>query len=146
MRQFQRPPPNWDTRIFRFKSRDGIKPEQYLDLDRTVCITETDDQCAICLNPFLKGEVLINLPCKHRYHETCMGAWLNKAKTCPECRQAAMKSPDIKSYLSCPALNIHRLPVTFDGPGALKWINNVRSPNQVLFENYNCEFNEITIL
>eukprot|EP00404_Azadinium_spinosum_P015402 CAMPEP_0180515652 /NCGR_PEP_ID=MMETSP1036_2-20121128/53443_1 /TAXON_ID=632150 /ORGANISM="Azadinium spinosum, Strain 3D9" /LENGTH=168 /DNA_ID=CAMNT_0022527287 /DNA_START=37 /DNA_END=539 /DNA_ORIENTATION=+ len=43
-----------------------------------------DDQCTICLEDFQAGEELRVLPCKHRYHRSCVDCWLLQARR-PEC-------------------------------------------------------------
>uniref|UniRef100_A0A913HCU4 RING-type domain-containing protein n=1 Tax=Strongyloides stercoralis TaxID=6248 RepID=A0A913HCU4_STRER len=52
----------------------------------------SNSQCTICLNyfgendPNPKAEVIV-MPCEHKFHSTCLKAWLGKAATCPLCRK-----------------------------------------------------------
>jgi hypothetical protein len=50
--------------------------------------SETDfNVCTICLESYQEGEKLRILPCKHRFHMSCVDAWLTtKSGTCPLCR------------------------------------------------------------
>lgn len=41
--------------------------------------------CCICLEEGL-NEMMI-LPCKHCFHDGCIGEWLEKEKVCPNCKQ-----------------------------------------------------------
>ena len=34
--------------------------------------------CAICKDEFEKDEEVIDLPCKHHYHESCIVPWLKE--------------------------------------------------------------------
>mmetsp|Transcript_31360 Transcript_31360/g.57550 ORF Transcript_31360/g.57550 Transcript_31360/m.57550 type:complete len:497 (-) Transcript_31360:72-1562(-) len=42
--------------------------------------------CALCLEEYTAGEVVLRLPCKHVFHEGCIGPWLVKSLTCPLCQ------------------------------------------------------------
>eukprot|EP00252_Welwitschia_mirabilis_P021147 TRINITY_DN5338_c0_g1_i1.p1 TRINITY_DN5338_c0_g1~~TRINITY_DN5338_c0_g1_i1.p1 ORF type:complete len:251 (-),score=43.37 TRINITY_DN5338_c0_g1_i1:82-834(-) len=43
------------------------------------------EHCIICHMEYRRGERLITLPCKHRYHQTCVSRWLQINKACPVC-------------------------------------------------------------
>ena len=47
-------------------------------------------ECAICLEPFVRGEHVRTLPCMHRFHMQCADRWLRgdmpKSFHCPVCR------------------------------------------------------------
>ena len=57
-----------------------------------------DDQCAICLAEFVKGDQVsvesdltpdevVQLPrCEHVFHFDCLKPWLREKNTCPKCR------------------------------------------------------------
>lgn len=56
-----------------------------------ITIEQLDEQhiepdCAVCLESQKSGEVLIQLPCKHAYHESCIFGWFRQRDTCPKCR------------------------------------------------------------
>jgi hypothetical protein len=42
--------------------------------------------CSICLEEKQSLEEWNNLKCNHQYHKKCIGEWLKKTDTCPDCR------------------------------------------------------------
>ncbi|KAL2505024.1 RING/U-box superfamily protein [Abeliophyllum distichum] len=51
-----------------------------------VKITEPGSECSICLMGFeLNGEVK-EMPCKHKFHSSCIEKWLRFNGSCPICR------------------------------------------------------------
>jgi E3 ubiquitin-protein ligase RNF115/126 len=44
-------------------------------------------QCAICYEDFALNDQAKRLPCRHHFHETCIGEWLKLHGTCPVCRK-----------------------------------------------------------
>lgn len=92
MRRYQ----NWRTR------RKQLNEEQRKDLstnrfNRGVTYTE----CAICLEPYKKGDLLKILSCSHGYHSKCIDLWHSiqvRNKTCPFCMQRVIltaETPDL---------------------------------------------------
>ncbi|KAK9990317.1 hypothetical protein SO802_025302 [Lithocarpus litseifolius] len=54
---------------------------------RTVKVTATTLECAVCLGEFEDHETLRLLPkCSHAFHTDCIDAWLSSHVTCPVCR------------------------------------------------------------
>lgn len=41
--------------------------------------------CSICLCEYEKGEKLVQLPCKHIFHEDCITSWTDNNTRCPLC-------------------------------------------------------------
>jgi len=46
----------------------------------------TENSCAICLNDYSDGSILLKMPCDHHFHKNCASAWLHINTTCPICR------------------------------------------------------------
>lgn len=44
------------------------------------------EQCPICQNEMELGEIVIELRCRHVYHEECISFWLRDENTCPICK------------------------------------------------------------
>merc|ERR1719162_1385830 len=45
-----------------------------------------DGQCVVCQEGFKSGDEVVGLPCKHRFHRSCLVPWLERHNTCPTCR------------------------------------------------------------
>ncbi|GAX82812.1 hypothetical protein CEUSTIGMA_g10238.t1 [Chlamydomonas eustigma] len=43
--------------------------------------------CAVCTCEVALGEMIVELPCKHKYHRACVTPWLQKHNSCPVCRK-----------------------------------------------------------
>jgi len=56
---------------------------------------ESEESCVVCLNEFVEGQALRQLPCSHRFHQHCIDKWLSRRKVCPLCLQ------DIESPTHC---------------------------------------------
>ena len=55
----------------------------------SVEIGEGDDgDCAICLEEWVSGMIVKEIPCKHRFHGGCIEKWLGMHGSCPVCRYA----------------------------------------------------------
>ncbi|KAH1064361.1 hypothetical protein J1N35_029348 [Gossypium stocksii] len=46
-------------------------------------MTKREDECAICLEEFVKGKEVASMPCGHGYHEGCIVKWLETSHLCP---------------------------------------------------------------
>ncbi|XP_074569873.1 putative E3 ubiquitin-protein ligase RHY1A [Curcuma longa] len=42
--------------------------------------------CVVCLEEFVTGDILVHLPCAHRFHWNCAQPWLETRPRCPCCR------------------------------------------------------------
>ena len=49
---------------------------------------EIDESCAICINRYIKGDVISTLPCskRHSFHTYCLEEWFRTSVSCPLCR------------------------------------------------------------
>ncbi len=54
-------------------------------------ITVEKDQpkqtCTICMESYHTGDVQLELPCGHLFHQACVERWLHRNETCPIDRQ-----------------------------------------------------------
>jgi len=46
----------------------------------------TENTCSVCKEDFVIGNKMMDLPCKHYFHEECLMPWLNQHDSCPICR------------------------------------------------------------
>ena len=51
---------------------------------------EEEDCCSVCRCEFEEGEMMLELKCKHGFHEECLRPWLKEYKTCPLCKTDCM--------------------------------------------------------
>ncbi len=45
------------------------------------------DECSICLENYDKNDKIMNLKCRHSFHQECIKKWLKDNNTCPQCRE-----------------------------------------------------------
>lgn len=49
---------------------------------------DIEEPCNICMDEYVSGDILKQLPCNHYYHKDCISKWLcNEKTTCPACRK-----------------------------------------------------------
>ncbi|CAM9751121.1 unnamed protein product [Chrysoparadoxa australica] len=59
------------------------------------------ETCSVCLEEYAEGDVIIELPCEHGFHPTCISPWLvERQRTCPLCK-ATVTVPSV-SHTSYP--------------------------------------------
>lgn len=51
---------------------------------------EISKTCSVCINEYVTGNKLRQLPCMHEFHFHCIDRWLSENSTCPICRQAVV--------------------------------------------------------
>jgi hypothetical protein len=82
---------NWD--IFSYKAQPtGVETKKgtygsvaQKELDCKSDAAEEEPHCSICLSEYEEGDKLVCLPCKHVYHEDCVGSWCTNHVRCPLC-------------------------------------------------------------
>ena len=47
---------------------------------------QTINSCCICLENFIQGEYITELPCNHLFHNKCISQWFNNNNKCPLCK------------------------------------------------------------
>jgi len=69
-------------------SLSGLSAEQFARLPRRKAAETDDSSCAICQEAYKVGQdTIVALPCKHVYHEDCIGPWIKRTSSCPMCRR-----------------------------------------------------------
>lgn len=68
-------------------SAEAISALPKVQVDQTMLGSDGKAECSICMDAVEKGETVTMLPCKHWFHEQCIGAWLSEHDTCPHCRK-----------------------------------------------------------
>ncbi|XXG67214.1 hypothetical protein AAC387_Pa06g0613 [Persea americana] len=53
---------------------------------------DIDEKCVICCTEYEDEDMLIRLPCQHRYHSDCVAKWLKLNKACPICKEEVFGS------------------------------------------------------
>ena len=68
--------------------------------------TRSDVDCALCMEPFGKSDVVRTLPCSHYFHEACVDHWFAVVKyqtrTCPLCKAEPLKLMDEMELATSP--------------------------------------------
>ena len=58
--------------------------------DDSPSVQEKEDSCCVCLEEYVAGEQVAQLPCQHILHHNCAKRWLNTRASCPMCRRAVL--------------------------------------------------------
>jgi hypothetical protein len=45
-----------------------------------------EEECSICQEIMMEGNIVLKLSCRHAYHTECVQTWLERHNTCPLCR------------------------------------------------------------
>ncbi|KAI3987017.1 hypothetical protein MKX01_039952 [Papaver californicum] len=79
--------------VSKIKRATGLSSEEVSCLPQELFRTEVESEvlseaadCSICLEKFGVGDKLICLPCRHRFHLTCLDPWVRRCGDCPYCR------------------------------------------------------------
>lgn len=76
---------------FQTMMRHGLLRAQIDQLPSYPFNPEVHEQvyCSVCVSEMESQEIVRVLPCKHKFHATCINNWLLSNRTCPNCRQDA---------------------------------------------------------
>lgn len=83
------------------------------------------NECAICLEAFVSGTLLLGLPCGHSFHQQCIGMWITSGNSmahhcCPSCRWPSyMSKPTHPILCQDPTPNtdvVYTQPIPFQDP------------------------------
>ncbi|CAG9322278.1 unnamed protein product [Blepharisma stoltei] len=64
-------------------SVEAIDSLPYYTLENEEALPYTT--CIICLEEFIRGDILMVMTCEHFYHSSCLKKWLQGSKKCPLC-------------------------------------------------------------
>ena len=66
---------------------DDLKKPEYGSVSKTSTKDDLDDlpHCSICLGEYEDGEAMVQLPCGHLFHESCINSWTESHTKCPLC-------------------------------------------------------------
>ncbi len=89
--------PGLSNAVNELNSRFGRVVKRHNVLSRCTQLSNTplneigeEVACTICLENLVvaasSNEICLELPCKHKYHKSCIVAWSANNPTCPECR------------------------------------------------------------
>ncbi|MCI4379848.1 hypothetical protein PGIGA_G00233110 [Pangasianodon gigas] len=73
-----------------------------------------ESSCVVCLDSYMRCDVVTTLPCSHLFHKTCIEPWLLEHHTCPMCKydilieevvakpgqESPIPPPDVRFYPS----------------------------------------------
>ncbi|KFV94406.1 PREDICTED: E3 ubiquitin-protein ligase RNF6 [Eurypyga helias] len=68
---------------------DNLSTRNYGDIHAENELSKT---CSVCINEYVTGNKLRQLPCMHEFHIHCIDRWLSENSTCPICRQPVLGS------------------------------------------------------
>ncbi|KAG8473226.1 hypothetical protein CXB51_035256 [Gossypium anomalum] len=81
--------PNLEALLRGWANKDGHPPASKASIEAmpSVKIGESEDgECVVCLEEWKPGEVVKEMPCKHKFHDECIQKWLVIHGSCPVCR------------------------------------------------------------
>jgi hypothetical protein len=58
---------------------------------------ESVPQCSVCHELMQIGDYVRKLPCDHKFHQSCIDAWVLQHATCPNCRRHVLSVDDEKT-------------------------------------------------
>lgn len=81
--------PNLEALLRGWANKDDQPPASKASIEAmpSVEIGESEDgECVVCLEEWKPGEVVKEMPCKHKFHDECIQNWLVIHGSCPVCR------------------------------------------------------------
>ncbi|XP_062127563.1 E3 ubiquitin-protein ligase TRAIP [Drosophila sulfurigaster albostrigata] len=67
--------------------------------------------CVICAELFTQSDEVYVTTCGHMFHHTCLMQWLERSKTCPQCRNKCTNRNIIRVYFNLANLDVSRIDV-----------------------------------
>ena len=64
----------------------GLMEEELSFLNMYKLSSNIEESCSVCRDGYAISQEVIELPCNHKFHKTCLLPWLANHTTCPICR------------------------------------------------------------
>ncbi|KAI3907159.1 hypothetical protein MKW92_034399 [Papaver armeniacum] len=66
---------------------DGLKKERYRRNNEDGNDSSSPTlSCGVCMQEYIGGSYISNMPCSHMFHYDCLNSWLHESNSCPICR------------------------------------------------------------
>uniref|UniRef100_A0A182WTS3 RING-type domain-containing protein n=1 Tax=Anopheles quadriannulatus TaxID=34691 RepID=A0A182WTS3_ANOQN len=59
--------------------------------------------CSVCSELYVPEAHVVSTPCGHMFHNDCIRQWLERSKTCPDCRASCISTKLIKMHFNVTA-------------------------------------------
>ncbi|CAD8214172.1 unnamed protein product [Paramecium pentaurelia] len=76
----------WENNLNKVYHKSNGVPKNFMEKIKRMKMGKSNKKCSICCNEFHKDESIMQLPCKHIFHENCCKSWLVNSRKCPNCR------------------------------------------------------------
>lgn len=68
-------------------SKTAIEKLPFVKITKEILANiENVPECSVCKEEFKLEEEVVEMPCKHRFHNDCLLPWLKQHNSCPTCR------------------------------------------------------------
>ncbi|OQR98750.1 hypothetical protein ACHHYP_08156 [Achlya hypogyna] len=82
--------PRWVQSIIRYimPQLNAVSPAAvaYVDGLKENLVRPCGESCVVCMEAFDDDHLSVELPCRHKFHASCIDPWLKLHSTCPTCR------------------------------------------------------------
>ncbi|CAK63688.1 unnamed protein product (macronuclear) [Paramecium tetraurelia] len=70
----------WENNLNKVFHKSNGVPKNFMDKIKRMKMGKSNKKCSICCNEFQKEEQILQLPCKHIFHENCCKSWLSNSR------------------------------------------------------------------
>lgn len=71
---------------FRFERNLRLRGEKFTPKAQSTSSGCEEDDCSVCIDRLISGQIVVTLPCEHKFHSACLIPWLESHNHCPFCR------------------------------------------------------------